>query len=601
LLKIHKIAVEYKLINFSGEECTRKTMNHKKHKTNFQQVGSRGISSLLVGSIVGGAVLYSTASLANPVPNSPSQSIGKLSSNAPATPVDANTGRIAQASDTAGNWAEPFIKVLVEKGIIAGYPDGTFKPDQPVTRAEFAALLNKAFDLQPTRAARKFKDVSKKSWANNVIQKAYQGGFLAGYPNGTFGPNQNIQRIQSVVSLINGNKIEPKGALDINSVYGDAAQVPAYGQNALTAATQGCIAVSNEFDSSKLPGGNFNPTGTATRADVAAFLHQVLVGTGKLQPLGKDSPGNKYIASCPGGVYVATITPTDTPPTPGAPAPTADEAIAKLSVPTQLPELMAGNAVTTFPVGGLQTPSAFGANWGDVFIGAGYQGSTRPPAVFRNATSTPSAPAPGGILGVRAANAADPALSQNESDGNVGIGIGIGDSKNFLGLETVYNSVSTFRSGFFNNSTVSFKLHKQFGDGFAIAAGWENAIQQGNVDGGSSKYGVASLVLNPDPNQGFFSNTTLSVGAGDGRFNSIEDIIARQENINVFGSIGTRLFPGVALIADWNGQDLGVGLPITLPLGTGASFQVTPGVVDLVNEKSGGSRFVLGAGLGFRF
>ena len=45
--------------------------------------------------------------------------------------------RVAQASDIAGNWAEPFIRALVEKDIIKGYPDGTFKPDRPVTRAEF--------------------------------------------------------------------------------------------------------------------------------------------------------------------------------------------------------------------------------------------------------------------------------------------------------------------------------------------------------------------------------------------------------------------------------------------------------------------------------
>jgi hypothetical protein len=599
LLKFEEIALEYKMTNFSGEECARKNMNQKKRKSTLEQARIAGISSLLFGSIVGGALISGGASIANPAPNSINQTLGRLSSTAaPEQTPQPAANQVAQASDVAGNWAEPFIKVLVEKGIIAGYPDGTFRPDQPVTRAEFAALLNKAFDLQPTRSARKFKDVPAKFWANSVIQKAYQAGYLAGYPNGTFGPKQNIQRIQSVVSLVNGNKIEPKANLDPAGVFNDAAQVPGYGQNALIAATQGCIAVSNDFDSSKLPGGNFNPTGTATRADVAAFLHQVLVATGKLQPLDKASSGNKYIASCPEGTYVATITPKTPDAPPPAPTATADEAIAKLSLPTQLPELAAGGAVTTFPVGGLQTPTAFGASWGDFFIGAGYQGNTRPASVFRNGGSTPASSGFGGNFGVLGEN---PRLPQGSDDGNVGVGIGLGDAKNFLGLEAVYNSVSTFRSGFFNNNTVSFKLHKQFGDSFALAAGWENAIQSGNVDGGSSRYGVASVVLNPDPNQGFFSNTTLSVGAGDGRFNSIENIIARREDFNVFGSIGTRLFSNVALIADWNGQDLGVGLPITLPLGTGASLQITPGIVDLVNEKSGGSRFVLGGGLGFRF
>ena len=174
-----------------------------------------------------------------------------IDKSTPATPAER---RVAQASDITGNWAEPFIRALVEKDIIKGYPDGTFRPDRAVTRAEYAALLNKAFTLQPVRAARKFKDVSNNYWASEVIQKATQAGFLAGYPNGTFAPDRNITRIQSLVAVVNGNKLTPTGNLDINSVFGDAAQVPSYGQNALVAATQRCAAVSVEYDSSNLPG-----------------------------------------------------------------------------------------------------------------------------------------------------------------------------------------------------------------------------------------------------------------------------------------------------------------------------------------------------------
>jgi S-layer homology domain len=124
--------------------------------------------------------------------------------------------QIAQAnlSDYAGNWAEPFIKVLIDKNIIVGYPDGTFKPDQPFTRAEFAALLNKAFELPPIRESIAFKNVPQNYWAAAVIDKAYRSGFLAGYPNGIFGPNQNIIRIESLVSLTNGSQLQPDGSPD---------------------------------------------------------------------------------------------------------------------------------------------------------------------------------------------------------------------------------------------------------------------------------------------------------------------------------------------------------------------------------------------------
>ena len=100
---------------------------------------------------------------------------------------------------------------------------------------------------------------------------------------------------------------------------------------------------------------------------------------------------------------------------------------------------------------------------------------------------------------------------------------------------------------------------------------------------------------------GFFSNTTLSVGAGGGRFRSVGDIRAAKNEVGVFGSVGTRLFSNVSLVGDWNGQDLSVGLPITIPFGGGSAFQITPAIVDIANPETGGSRFSVSGGLGFRF
>jgi S-layer homology domain len=577
-------------------------MNQHKQPSNFKRAQTGRIVSLLLGSIFTGVLMAIAPAFAGTTVSS-SNSLNKVAASTPlseavrannAAPTAPANSQIAQASDVAGNWAEPFIKALVEKDIIKGYPDGTFKPDQPVTRAEFAALLNRAFDLKEVRAGRKFKDVPKKFWAAEVIQKAYKGGFLSGYPNGTFAPKQNIIRIQSLVSLVNGSKLEPSGTLDINGVFGDAAQVPSYGQNALIAATQKCVAVSVEFDSSKLPGGNFGPNTVATRADVAAYIHQVLVGSGRLTALDKASPANKYIASCPQGVYVTSVGGV-VPPA----AMTADEAIAKLSIPSQVPAITAAAATSTYPVGGLGTPTAFGANWGDFFLGAGFQGETRP-NVISNA-NLPNAP-----LATAAEKAKGPETFAYS------VGLGLGDARNFLGLETVattYNRTGAGNPGSFENGGISFKIHKLLGDNFAIAGGYENAITFGNnpatpdggVNGGRTGYGVASLILNPDPNMGFFSNTTLSVGAGAGRFRSLGDIRANKDNINVFGSLGTRLFSNVSLVGDWNGQDLSVGLPITIPFGGGSAFQVTPAIVDIANPETGGSRFSVSGGLGFHF
>jgi hypothetical protein len=575
-------------------------MNQNNQKSSLKRAQIGRIAFLMLGSVFTGVLMAIGPVLAAPTTPDHDSSLNKVAASVPlaeavkatntTAPTTPAANQIAQASDVAGNWAEPFIKVLVEKDIIKGYPDGTFRPDQPITRAEFAALLNKAFDLQPIRAGRKFKDVPKNYWAAEVINKAYRSGFLAGYP-GSFGPKQNLLRIQGLVSLVNGSKLEPSGNLDLNSVFGDAAQVPSYGQNALVAATQRCIAVSVEYDSSNLPGGNFGPNTVATRADVAAYIHQVLVGSGKLSALDKSSPANKYVASCPQGTYVTSVTGTPAATTPV----TADEAIAKLSIPGQLPAIASSTGVSTFPVGGLGTPTAFGANTG-FFLGAGYQNETRP-----NIYGNP--PNSGGFV---------PSTAKGPETYAYSVGLGLGDARNFLGLETVATTYNRAGASSFENGGISFKVHKLLGDNFAIAGGYENAITfgsnsgagvnpDGGVNGGRTGYGVASYIVNPDPNMGFFSNTTLSVGAGAGRFRTVGDIRAGRDTINVFGSVGTRLFSNVSLVADWNGQDLGVGLPISIPFGSGTSFQITPALVDLVNNETGGSRFTVSGGLGFTF
>jgi S-layer homology domain len=438
---------------------------------------------LLLGSIYTGISMTAGNVHAEPIaPPHSTQESGKLATtNSISTALDAieppaaiatpTAFQIAQASDIRGNWAEPFIQVLIAKDIIKGYPDGTFQPDKPVTRAEFAALLNRAFDLQPVRAGRQFKDVSTKYWAHAVIQKAFRGGFIAGNPDGSFAPDRPILRIQSLVALINGTNLAAKGDVNLDRVFGDAAQVPSYGRNALIAATQKCLAVSAEYDSSNLPGGNFGANTPATRADVAAYIHQVLVATGRLTALDRSSAANKYVAACPQGVYVTSIADT-TPRTAQVPN-NSNEAIEKLGVSERPPELVK-KIVNLYPVNGLTTPTAFGANWGDAFIGASYQSSTRV-GIFDPASST---------------------TGQARNDGAVYLGFGLGDSRTSVGLETVAVSYSTSIGGFFNTGSLSFKLHKQFGDNFAIAGGFENAIPWSkpntSIDGGQTGYGVAS-------------------------------------------------------------------------------------------------------------
>jgi S-layer homology domain len=458
----------------------------------------------------------------------------------------------ANLSDYAGNWAEPFIKVLIDKNIIVGYPDGTFKPDQPVTRAEFAALLNKAFELQPIRESRVFRDVPANYWAAAVIDKAYRSGFLAGYPNRTFTPSQNIIRIESLVSLTNGSKLEPDGSPDrVDELFADAAQVPDYGRNALLAATQKCVSVSVSYPVNK----NYDPNRIATRADVAASIHQVLVAAGRLPALATDNPAQKYVVNC---ATVAKISEQDL--------------LNRTSIGT-IPEVTAAavRKPVNAPATGVTAPSAFGANWGDLFVGAGYQSNL-------------------------------PAVIAPPGDGNstvYGAGIGLGNARDFVGLEASYTAAGTTVA---DRGGVNFKLHKLLGENVAIAAGWENAIRNGYTaanDPRDTYYGVVTGILPI----GETSNFTASVGAGNGRFRTFDDLTADNNTTNIFGGLGFRFSENVAIAADYNGRNFSVGLPLTVKLGDSIGLQVTPALLDVAGDQNTGpkSRFAIGGGIGVHF
>jgi uncharacterized lipoprotein YddW (UPF0748 family) len=182
--------------------------------------------------------------------------------------------------DIQGMWAQSCIEDLAQQQIITGYPDGTFKPNNPVTRAEFAVLVGKAFPrVTSVRSSSEFQDVPVNFWAKNAINQADRTGFMSGYPDRTFNPNQQIPRVQALVSLANGLKYTPTSPnRDLASVYSDAAEIPAYARNAIAAATEKRLVV-NYPDV-----GTFNPSRAATRAEVAAFLCQIVSTSDAIPP-----------------------------------------------------------------------------------------------------------------------------------------------------------------------------------------------------------------------------------------------------------------------------------------------------------------------------
>ncbi|MDY6781380.1 MAG: S-layer homology domain-containing protein [Cyanobacteriota bacterium] len=108
---------------------------------------------------------------------------------------------------TTDYWAHPYIQVLNQEGIVAGYPDGTFKPEQVVDRDEFAAIIRQAFDRDRVRTiptGSVFADVPQNYWAAPPIEEAYETGFMKGYSNNIFKPQQEITKLEALLALARG-------------------------------------------------------------------------------------------------------------------------------------------------------------------------------------------------------------------------------------------------------------------------------------------------------------------------------------------------------------------------------------------------------------
>lgn len=178
--------------------------------------------------------------------------------------------------DIKNHWARQFIEALATRRILNGYPDGSFRPNHSVTRAEFAAIITSTFDqISKKREYIAFVDVPSSHWAFSAIKKSYETVFITGFPNRLFRPSNRITRANALVSIISGlgfTSSVDRDLLDVlPQIYKDYNQIPDYAKIAMAISTKAGLVAS--YPDIKL----LNPTLAATRADISVFVYQALV------------------------------------------------------------------------------------------------------------------------------------------------------------------------------------------------------------------------------------------------------------------------------------------------------------------------------------
>jgi hypothetical protein len=186
----------------------------------------------------------------------------------------------ATLTDLQGYWGQAYVEALAQRNYIGGFPDGTFRPNTFITRAQFAAIAAKALNLPAAGNSRIFVDVPSNFWAAGAIAAVSNAGLVGGFPDGTFRPDDRITRAQALVILTKALKTSNPDPAGLNR-YGDLAAVPDWAKDSIARAANAGIIVN--FPSATL----IEPNRVSTRGEVAGLMYQTLyqLGIGSLPPL----------------------------------------------------------------------------------------------------------------------------------------------------------------------------------------------------------------------------------------------------------------------------------------------------------------------------
>ncbi|MFK0524689.1 S-layer homology domain-containing protein, partial [Paenibacillus illinoisensis] len=170
-------------------------------------------------------------------------------------------------TDVQGHWAEQQIQSLIENGSLKGYQDGSVKPNNSITRAEFVTLVNRMFGFTDTIAAN-FKDLPPSNWAYNDVAKALSAGYVKGYSDNTFHPGSNVSRQEAATMISSILELDTSNTEGIRQ-FTDAGKIPAWSQGSISAVIEKEIMKG-------YPDGTFQAQKQLTRAEAVVLIDSAM-------------------------------------------------------------------------------------------------------------------------------------------------------------------------------------------------------------------------------------------------------------------------------------------------------------------------------------
>jgi|GEM_PF-1861506 len=170
-------------------------------------------------------------------------------------------------------WAKEYIEVMASKGVIKGIGEGRFNPHANLTRAEFAAMIVRALQLVDTTASSSFSDVKEGDWFYEYVSSAVKAGIVTGRPDGTFAPEEKVSRQDMAVMLANAlvkvkGKSVPADTEKCLAKFTDSSSVSGYAKSSASLVARYSIMGGK-------PGGVFAPSDFSTRAEAATVIYRL--------------------------------------------------------------------------------------------------------------------------------------------------------------------------------------------------------------------------------------------------------------------------------------------------------------------------------------